>query len=438
MRARGGAGACAARQRPAFDLLHPRVPVVVLGCFRLRAAGGRSVAAGRRNSSLYSGITPHRSAPRNQARLERPGAMNALRYTRELVQFPTVSSVSNESICDYLQGVLTRMGFVTERIGYADPAGVPKVNLVGKKGSGTGGMAYFAHTDVVPADAWFTTQHGPFDPTVRGPRLFGRGSCDMKGSIGSMLAAIDQVEGARLRKPLYVTLTADEETGYLGAKQVAQRSELFREMVRGGSHGIVGEPTELSVVHAHKGTYGFRATSHGIAAHSSTNEGLNANLAMIPFLAEMKRIHDETSENPDWQDRAFDPPGISWNIGINDHNAAVNVTAARSVCTVYFRPAPGQSADALIERSRRAAEQCGLDFELLAAGHPLYIDPRSEFVRETLSLTGTREPQTVCYGTDGAVLTDLQNLVVLGPGSIDQALERGSQLYAKLIRHWCC
>ena len=375
--------------------------------------------------------------------------MNALRYTRELVQFPTVSSVSNTSICEFLEGVLTRMGFVTERIGYADPAGIPKVNLVAKKGSGTGGMAYFAHTDVVPADAWFTTRHGPFDPTVLGPRLFGRGSCDMKGSIGSMLAAIDQVEGASLRKPLYVTLTADEETGYLGAKQVARRSELFKEMVRGASHGIVGEPTELHVVHAHKGTYGFRATSHGIAAHSSTNEGLNANLAMIPFLAEMKRIHDETSENPDWQDRAFDPPGISWNIGINDHNAAVNVTAARSVCTVYFRPAPGQSADTLIERSRRAAEQCGLEFELLAAGNPLYVDPESEFVREVLSLTGTREPQTVCYGTDGAVLTDLQNLVVLGPGSIDQAhthdewilldqLERGSQLYAKLIRHWCC
>ncbi len=375
--------------------------------------------------------------------------MNALRYTRELVQFPTVSNVSNAAISEYLDGVLNKMGFATERVEYADPAGVPKVNVVGKKGPGIGGMAYFAHTDVVPADAWFTTEHGPFEPTVRGRKLYGRGSCDMKGSIGSMLAAIERIDLAKLSKPLYVTLTADEETGYLGAQQVARRSELFREMVRGESNGIVGEPTELNVVHAHKGTYGFRATSYGRAAHSSTNEGLNANLAMIPFLSEMKRIHDEANADPAWQDAAFDPPGISWNIGINDHNTAVNVTSAKSVCTVYFRPAPGQDANALIERSRKIAERCGLQFDLLGAGQPLYVDPESEFVREVSGLTGNSKPQTVCYGTDGAVLTDLDNLLVLGPGSIDQAhthdewilldqLEQGSRLYAKLIRHWCC
>lgn len=399
--------------------------------------------------SLYSGTTLHGLVLGNQARVEWFGGMNALQYTRELVQYPTVSSVSNVAICDYLEDVLNRMGFVTERVEYADSAGVPKVNVVGKKGSGLGGMAYFAHTDVVPADAWFTTQHGPFEPAVRGSKLYGRGSCDMKGSIGSMLAAIDEVDGEVFRKPLYVTLTADEETGYLGAKEVAQRSELFHEMVRGGANGIVGEPTELHVVHAHKGTYGFRATSRGVAAHSSTNEGLNANLAMIPFLGEMKRVHDETKKDPNWQDRAFDPPGISWNIGINDHNTAVNVTAPTSVCTVYFRPAPGQNGDALIERSRRAAEQHGLEFELLGAGQPLYVDPESDFVCEVLSLAHRRKPRTVCYGTDGAVLTALKKLVVLGPGSIDQAhthdewilldqLERGSRLYAKLIRHWCC
>ncbi len=372
----------------------------------------------------------------------------ALQHTRELVAFPTVSSSSNAAICVYLQQVLKKLGFATERIEYRDSNGIDKVNVVGKKGLGTGGMAYFGHTDVVPADSWFSSEHGPFEPTVKGDKLYGRGSCDMKGSIGAMLAAVEDVGDVELRNPLYVTFTADEEIGYCGAEQVAQRSELFREMVLGNANGIVGEPTLLNVVHAHKGTYGFKATSQGRAAHSSTNEGINANLAMIPFLNEMKRIHDETEEDPAWQDPAFDPPGISWNIGINDHTRAVNMTAAQSICTVYFRPAPGHDPEALLGRAREAAAKCGINFEVLKAGQPLYVDPESDYVREVLELAGTERSQTVCYGTDGAVLTELKNLLVLGPGDIAQAhtqdewilldqLEKGSQFYAELIRRWC-
>lgn len=375
-------------------------------------------------------------------------SMNALQHTRELVAFPTVSASSNAAISEYLERLLKKLGFATERIEYVDSSGVDKVNVIGKKGPGTGGMAYFGHTDVVPADSWFSSEHGPFEPTVKADKLYGRGSCDMKGSIGAMLAAVEKVGDTTLRNPLYLTFTADEEIGYCGAEQVAQRSELFREMVLGNANGIVGEPTLLNVVHAHKGTYGFKATSQGRAAHSSTNEGINANLAMIPFLNEMKRIHDETEKDPAWQDPAFDPPGISWNIGINDHTRAVNMTAAQSICTVYFRPAPGHDAEALLERAREAARKCGIEFEVLKAGQPLYVDPESDYVREVLELADNKRSQTVCYGTDGAVLTELKNLLVLGPGDIAQAhtqdewilidqLEKGAQLYAELIRRWC-
>ena len=374
--------------------------------------------------------------------------MTALEYTRDLVRFPSVSNVSNTSICDYLETALKRLGFDTERIDYRDASRVRKANVIGKKGSGRGGLAYFGHTDVVPADSWFTGDHGPFEPTIVGDRLYGRGSCDMKGSIGCILSAAEDAGNYRLRAPLYLAFTADEEVGYLGATEVARQSGMFREMVRDGTRGIVGEPTLLNVVHAHKGTFGFRVTSRGRAAHSSTSEGINANLAMIPFLSEMKKIHDDTLRDPAWQDPSFDPPGISWNIGINDHTRALNVTAAESVCTVYFRPAPGHDASSLIDRSRKLAEGLGLEFEMLWAGRPLYVDPKSDFVREAVALTGSAEPGTVCYGTDGAALTDLRELLVLGPGDIAQAhtrdewilldqLERGSRLYESLIRHWC-
>ena len=375
--------------------------------------------------------------------------MNALEYTKQLVAFESTSVLSNVAIVDHIENRLKELDFVTERIEYHDPAGVLKVNVIGKKGSGIGGMAYFGHTDVVPAIPWFTDEHGPFTPTVKGDRLYGRGSCDMKGSVACMLAAAEQFSTSDLKKPIYITCTADEEIGYGGAAQVARRSELFQEMVSGDSHGIIGEPTRLQVVYGHKGTYGFYATSRGRAAHSSTREGINANLAMIPFLVEMKNIHDATESDPTWHNDEFDPPSISWNIGINDHTKAINITPPQSVCTVYFRPMPGQDAESLIERAREKAAECGVDFEVRGMAPPLYVDPQSDFVLEMLELTGRDTPQTVAYGTDGAMFTALKHLVVFGPGDIAQAhthdewvsleqLDRGTEVVAKLVRHWCC
>jgi acetylornithine deacetylase len=251
-----------------------------------------------------------------------------------------------------------------------------------------------------------------------------------------------------LQSPIYVTCTADEEIGYGGAAAVAARSRLFAEMVQGNSRGVIGEPTCLEVVYAHKGVAGFRAVSHGLAAHSSTDKGINANLKMIPFLQEMLAIHHETAASPAWKNPEFDPPGISWNIGINDFTLATNITPGRSVCTVYFRPMPGMSADALFDRARRAADACGLEFQATVRGDPVYVDPRSPFIQEVLRLAGKSTPRTVSYGTDGAKLTSLKQLVVLGPGDIAQAhtddewialeaLEQGTDLYRRLIRHWC-
>ena len=374
--------------------------------------------------------------------------MNALEYARQLVGFESISRNSNVAITDFAESTLRDLGFVTERLEYDDPHGVRKACVVGKKGSGSGGLAYFGHTDVVPADRWYSTEHGPFEPTVKEGRLYGRGSCDMKGSIACIWAAAAAVPAGKLKRPVYVTCTADEEIGYGGAQEVARCSQLYREMVAGNSHGIVGEPTRLEVVYAHKGTYGFSAVSNGRAAHSSTSYGINANLAMIPFLAEMKAIHDELEKDPAWRSPEFDPPGVSWNIGINDHTAAVNITPPQSICTVYFRPMPGQNAEVLIERARSAAERCGIEFRRGHSGRPLYVDPRSAFVQEVLRLAGRAAAQTVAYGTDGAMLGELKNILVFGPGDIAQAhthdewidlaqLELGTSMYARLIEHFC-
>ena len=375
--------------------------------------------------------------------------MNSLQYDQDLIAFESTSAFSNAPVSDYVQETLTKLGFETERMEYNDDNGIQKVNVIGKKGEGSGGMAYFGHTDVVPADPWFTEEHGPFNPTIIGDKLYGRGSCDMKGSIACMMAAAEQFSAAELKNPIYITCTADEEIGYGGAKQVAENSKFYREMVDGESNGIIGEPTMLEVVYAHKGTYGFVATSKGRAAHSSSREGINANLAMIPFLTEMKSIHDEIESDPLWQNDEFDPPTMSWNIGINDHTKAINITPPQSVCTVYFRPMPGQNADALVERAQKAAADSGIEFDLRSQATPLYVDPQSDFVKEVLQLTGKKTPRTVSYGTDGAMLSAMKKIVVFGPGDIAQAhthdewidldqLEKGTEIYSHLIRHWCC
>jgi acetylornithine deacetylase len=321
------------------------------------------------------------------------------------------------------------------------------VNVVVYRYMRDGGMAYLCHTDVVPAEKW-TAGEGPFHAQLRDRRLYGRGSCDMKGSLACFLAAAERTRQLAATQPLYVVSTADEEVGYLGARQVVSHSRLYREMFQHNTKGVVGEPTKLQVVHGHKGSCGFRAVAPGRAAHSSTREGRNANLAMIPFLVEMKAIHDMTESDPAWHHADFDPPTISWNIGVNDHTPAVNITPAQSICTVYFRPMPGQDPELLLDRVRQAAEQHGLELELLFGTEPLYVDPRSPFIREVIELAGCDGSHTVAYGTDGGVFRELPQLVVLGPGDIRQAhtsdewialeqLEAGTELYGKLIRAWC-
>jgi len=374
--------------------------------------------------------------------------MKALHYAEKLIQFNSTSSLSNKLIAAYLNEILKKDGFVVERLEYRDKNGVRKYSILGKKGKGSGGLAYFCHSDVVPANDWFSTKFGPYEPAIARERLYGRGSCDMKGSIACMLEAQQMFSWSDLKKPFYFICTADEEVGYHGAKQVVSESKFYREIVGAGARGVIGEPTMLEVVHAHKGGCLLIATAIGKAGHSSTQEGVNANLAMIPFLQEMKAIHDETEQNAVWHNNEFTPPTLSWNIGISDHTEAINITPPKSVCTVYFRPMPGQKTEDLVERVRTAAIANRLTLEVEHFSSPLYTDPNSDYVQTALELARRKEAKTVSYGTDGGVFTEMEKLVVFGPGNIAQAhtndewiaieqLSLGVEMYAKFIRRFC-
>lgn len=371
--------------------------------------------------------------------------MSAAQLLKQLIAFPSVSSESNDDVSLYVAGELAQRGFEVERLTYTDKNGVLKVCVSGRRGPTGQGMAWFGHTDVVPVDSWSFAGGGPWDATEQNHRIYGRGACDMKGSLACILDAVGRVQSTS--RPVFVICTADEEIGYQGAAKVAAESEVFQEIVSSDSYGIIGEPTQLEVVYGHKGGRVGQVVSRGVAAHSSTREGINANMAMIPFLADLRALYLEVEAAEEWQDARFDPPVISMNIGVNDHTPAINITPPQSVCTFYFRPMPGQDADGLVDRIRRLAEHHGLEFELQISGEPLFTDPQSDFIRELAEVTST-VPRTVSYGTDGSLFGDVKNLAVLGPGDIRQAhtddewiemdqLVRGTALYEQLIHHWC-
>ena len=379
--------------------------------------------------------------------------MKSLQIAQRLVEFDSTCFHSNREVSDYVEALLDDLGCETERIEYRDDNDELKVNILGRReaaaGSASkGGLAWFGHTDVVVSDDWSIAEHGPFEPTVRDGRLYGRGSTDMKGPVACMIAALASVGDRELSKPFTISCSSDEEIDHRGAVEIQERSKLYREVVRSGAVGVIGEPTRMGVVYAHKGGCQVFVTSQGKAAHSSTREGINANWAMIPFLQDMRTLYEETEDDARWQDNEFDPPTLCVNLGINDHNPAVNITSPQSVTSIFFRPLPQTDIDQVIERISASAESHGLSVEVRARHTAFRSDPTSDYVQKCVQLTGGQPAHTVSYGTEASNFTDIPNLVVLGPGDIRQAhksdewieleqLEKGERIYRQFIDEFC-
>lgn len=372
--------------------------------------------------------------------------LDVVDLTSQLVSFPSVSLSSNVAVTRHVQKILKAMRFEIEEIPYTDVNGVDKLSIVGRLGGEGPGLALMSHDDVVPAEAekWTTD---PFEPRLDGGKLYGRGSCDMKGPLAATLCAAARLGKAKLKKPLYIVVTADEEIQARGAKEVTQRSKLFAQAAKG--YGLICEPTSLNVVHAHKGSLYLRITSKGKAAHTSTLKGVNANIAMIPFLQEMAKIYQTVLSAKAYRNDDFKPPHSEWSIGLNDHNIATNISPTQSVCTINYRVMPGIDVEALIERSRKAAAKHGLRFEVTHRGLPLFTPTDSSLVQTALKLGGKRRSRTVAYGTDGmAFASKMKQMVVLGPGDIAQAhivdewveteqLHKAVDLYSRFVEHVC-
>ncbi len=366
---------------------------------------------------------------------------DVVQLTRKMIEYPSESQTSNVEVTEQIEKWLTQLKFKIERIPYKDKNGVDKISIIAKLGNGKGGLSLMSHNDVVPA-----LPH-QYKSRLDNGRIYGRGSCDMKGPLAATICAASQFKASDLKKPLYIVVTADEEIQAVGAKLVTEKSKLFAEASTG--YGIICEPTRLNVVYAHKGSLSIVITSKGKAAHTSTLKGTNANIRMIPFLQDMKKIYERVIKGKQYRNDEFDPPYSEWSIGINDHNIATNISPKMSVCTINYRPMPGVDVEPLIKETIASAKKNDLKCEVRRVGNPIYTQPSSTLVNTALSITGKRKARTVPYGTDGmAFVKKMKNLVVIGPGDISQAhtvdewidieqLKKGVDLYANFINHIC-
>ena len=355
-------------------------------------------------------------------------ALDVLALTKELVAIDSVSRNSNLTAADWLEALLRDRGFATERLEYTDAAGVRKANVVGRKGAGTGGLAFLSHLDTVPGSGWSTDA---WSPRVEGDRLIGLGACDMKGPLVATVVAADAIDAARLGRPVVIVGSADEEVGFAGARQVAAESALLKEARP--AHGVVAEPTSLVPVHAHKGGASVRVTAHGRAAHTSKDTGISANFLIAPFLAEMAELAQRLKADASYHNPEFDPPTPGFNLTLTDYNTAGNVTAAKTTATLGLRPAPNdRSADIVAEIEERA-RRYGFEVES-RLGRPFQTSTDAAIVRAALAATGQARSQVVPYGTEAAVYQQLMDLVILGPGDIAQAHTDGEWIELAQLR----
>jgi acetylornithine deacetylase len=368
-----------------------------------------------------------------------------------LVAFDTTSRLSNLALIEWVEAYLAGFGIESRRVASPDGA---KANLMARVGpAAEGGVILSGHTDVVPVDGQPWTSD-PFTLVERDGKLFGRGSADMKGFIALALAAVPDLAAADLKRPVWLALSYDEEVGCLGAPAMI---EALSQAEPRPALAVVGEPTGMEVVGAHKGILSAKVTVTGREAHSSqTHLGVSANMAALELLADLTALADRLIAEAD-ADSPFEPAHATLTIGLIHGGTAVNILARECSFSFDLRCPPGQDPNLLLapfwERCRamdaalkaRAAE-AGVVFELYADVPSLALQPGGAAEALARRLAGDNGPlRAVPYAAEaGQFQLGGFPVVLCGPGWIDQAhqpdewieiaqMRRGAQFMTRLV-----
>lgn len=371
----------------------------------------------------------------------------------KLISFDTTSRNSNLRLIEFIQSLLEPHGIQSELTFDADRK---KANLFATLGGGDEpGLVLSGHTDVVPVDGqdWSSD---PFVTEIRGDRMFGRGTCDMKGFIAICLNRIEEILNANLNMPIHFAFSYDEEIGCLGVTELL--AELKKKPVLPKAC-VIGEPTSMGVIRAHKGMLFKRCCVHGKSAHSSlVNQGVNANTVASRIITRIDDIQRRIQKEGPF-DQQFDPPYTTLHSGVIRGGTVNNIIPNHCQFDFEIRNLPDQPTLPLFQEvedyakrelvpvMREIDQNTGVEWQTLADYPGMDTPEDAPLIAQISALLGTNDsPGKVSYGTEGGHFQKAGvTTIVCGPGSIEQAhkpdeyidleqIAKGEQFVSALIQ----
>ncbi|MDC3257444.1 acetylornithine deacetylase [Candidatus Pelagibacter sp.] len=355
---------------------------------------------------------------------------NSIKILTDLISFKTVSGEDNSALINYCEEYLHKLGATSFKT-FDDEK--KRVNLFAtlktKNSSNKKPIILSGHTDVVPVSKGWSTD--PFVATIKDDKLFGRGSCDMKGFIACALAYAPIFSKSKLDRDIHFSFTFDEETACQGAPILIE--ELKKREIKDGIC-IIGEPTNMKIIDAHKGCYEYTTYFKGLAGHSSApHKGVSAVEYASRYVNKLIELREKLKDRAP-KNSIFDPPHSTLSIGGVFGGIAHNVIADKCHVNWETRPVVKEDGVFLNQEIDKFANE-----ELLPKMKKVYSDASIEkdiigeivgFDREDTSdacelisgLTGDNSRQVVSFGTEAGLFQEIGiSTVVCGPGSIEQA-----------------
>ncbi|MGE0109005.1 MAG: acetylornithine deacetylase [Bdellovibrionales bacterium] len=354
--------------------------------------------------------------------------MNITFLLDKLISFPSVSGKSNKDIIDWVSTFLRECGAEVDIISGEEGKSCLFARI-GGQGCNESAVLFSGHLDVVPADPTDWTSN-PFVVREEDNKIYGRGSCDMKGFLACALLLFEELKGKQITKPIHLAMTYDEETNMEGAKLLADwlKARNYRtDLV------WLGEPTMLEVVVAHKGVCDVVTKIKGVSTHSSSPQsGVNAVYLAADFVNWIQQTQEEISAAP-IKDSLFNPPYTTLNVGKISGGTSSNVVPDESAVVWEYRLHPSDDEDIFWQKYNAYWQKTLSTYQgtfpsvsVSQKKHlqipPFQTDPSFQGISRLCQLVGKTHPQVASYGTEAPFFQQIGlPTLICGPGNIAQA-----------------